>query len=120
MAEYKGKIDVAAGQKFLADHWDTFEKKEAPSERTLCGHVDLSPRGMKGWQEPYGIAGTVQAKVTDAAMAERMSLLAAIGHPCGIDFKAAPHLRLYPQFDWQKDLLRDIESHPWTFFTIAK
>jgi hypothetical protein len=120
MAEYKGKIDVAAGQKFLADHWDTFEKKEAPSERTLCGHVELSPRGMKGWQEPYGIAGTVQAKVTDAAMAERMSLLAAIGHPCGIDFKAAPHLRLYPQFDWQKDLLRDIDSQPWTLFTIAK
>jgi hypothetical protein len=120
MAEYKGKIDVAAGQKFLADHWDTFEKKEAPSERTLCGHVELSPRGMKGWQEPYGIAGTVQAKVADAAMAERMSLLAAIGHPCGIDFKAAPHLRLYPQFDWQKDLLRDIDSQSWTLFTVAK
>jgi hypothetical protein len=53
-------------------------------------------------------------------MAERMSLLAAIGHPCGIDFKAAPHLRLYPQFDWQKDLLRDIDSQPWTLFAIAK
>lgn len=120
MAEYKGKIDVAAGQKFLADHWDSFDKKEAPSERTLCGHVDLSPRGMKGWQEPYGIAGTVQSKVADAAMAERMSLLAAIGHPCGIDFKAAPHLRLHPEFNWQKDLLQDIDSRPWTLFSVAK
>jgi hypothetical protein len=120
MAEYRGKIDVAAGQKFLADHWDTFEEKEAPSERTLCGHVDLSPRGMKGWQDPYGIAGTVQAKVADAAMAERMSLLAAIGHPCGIDFKAAPHLRLHPQFNWQKNLLGDIDSQSWTLFTVAK
>jgi hypothetical protein len=120
MAEYKGKIDVAAGQKFLADHWDTFEKKEAPSERTLCGHVDLSPRGMKGWQEPYGIGGTVQAKVADAAMAERMEFLAALGHPCGMDFKAAPHLRLHPEFNWQKDYLRDLDSHPWTLFTVAK
>jgi len=120
MAEYKGKIDVAAGQKFLADHWDTLEKKEAPSERTLCGHVDLSLRGMKGWQEPYGIAGTVQAKVADAAMAERMSLLAAMGHPCGIDFKAAAHLRLHPEFNWQKGHLRDLDSRPWTLFNIAK
>jgi Phospholipase B len=120
MAEYKGKIDVAAGQKFLADHWDTLEKKEAPSERTLCGHVDLSPRGMKGWQEPYGIAGTVQAKVADAAMAEQMSFLAAMGHPCGVDFKAAAHLRLHPQFNWQKGHLQDLDSRLWTLFTVAK
>ncbi len=120
MAEYKGKVDVAAGQTFLSDHWDTYEKKEAPSERTLCGHVDLSPRGMKGWQEPYGIAGTAQAKVADASMAERMSFMAAMGHPCGIDFKAAAHLRLHPQFSWQKEYLRDLDSRPWTKFTIAK
>jgi hypothetical protein len=120
MVEYKGKIDVAIGQKFLADHWDTFEKKEAPSERTLCGHNDLSPRGMKGWQEPYGPAGVVQAKIADAAMAERMSLLGAIGHSCGMDFKAVPHLRLHPEFNWQKDLLQDIDSHPWTLFSGAK
>jgi hypothetical protein len=62
----------------------------------------------------------VQSKVADAAMAERMSLLAAIGHPCGIDFKAAPHLRLHPEFNWQKDLLQDIDSRPWTLFSVAK
>jgi len=120
MAEHKGRIDVAAGEKFLADHWDTFEKKEAPSERTLCGHNDLSPRGMKGWQEPFGPAGVAQAKIADAGMAERMSFLCAIGHPCGIDFKAAAHLRLHPQFNWQKKLLQDIDSHPWTLFAAAK
>jgi hypothetical protein len=120
MAEHKGRIDVAAGQRFLADHWDTFEKKEAPSERTLCGHNDLSPRGMKGWQEPYGPAGVVQTKIADAAMAERMSLLGAIGHSCGMDFIAVPHLRLHPEFNWQKELLQDIDSHPWTLFSGAK
>ena len=35
-----------------------------PSERSLCGHVDLSPRGMTAWQPPYGVAGTVQNKAT--------------------------------------------------------
>src|SRR5579859_7030386 len=28
MSQNKGKIDVAAAQHFLADHYDTFEKKE--------------------------------------------------------------------------------------------
>ncbi len=45
MAENKGKIDVAAAQKFMADHYDTYLKKDSPSERTLCGHIDLSTRG---------------------------------------------------------------------------
>jgi hypothetical protein len=120
MAEYKGRIDVAAGQKFLSDHHDTFAKKTDPNERTLCGHVDLSPRGVKSWQEPYGPAGAVQAKVSDSAMAERMSLTAAVGHSCGINFKAAEYLAQHPQFNWQKAYLKDLDSHPWTEFSIVR
>ena len=65
-------------------------------------------------------AGAIQAKVTDASMAERMTLVAAMGHSCGISFKAAEHLRAYPQFDWQKDFLRDLDAHPWTEFQAVK
>ncbi len=119
MAEYKGKIDVEAAKRFLADHYDTYEKKENPSERTLCGHYDLSPRPTS-WQPPFGIAGAVQNKVADAVMAERMSFAAAAGHACGIDFKAAEHLRAHPEFNWQKDLLRDMPSRSWTVFEAAK
>jgi hypothetical protein len=120
MAEYKGRIDVAAGQKFLADHYDSFDGMIEPDERTLCGHIDLSPRGAKPWQPEFGPAGAVQAKVSDAAMAERMTLMASMGHSCGIDFNAAGHLRLHPQFKWQKAFLRDMKSHPWTSFSIAR
>ena len=116
MAEYKGKIDVAAAQRFLADHYDTFQKKSEPNERTLCGHVDLSPRGMPSWQPPYGIAGAVQNKVADSAMAERMSLAAAAGHACGIGFRASEHLKAHPEFRWLKEFLRDMPSKPWTTF----
>ncbi|MBE3112082.1 MAG: peptidase C45 [Acidobacteria bacterium] len=116
MAENKGTIDVAAGKRFLADHVDTFQKKVEPNERTLCGHIDLSPRGMMPWMPPYGPAGAVQSKVTDSAGAENMTLQAALGHACGIDFKAAEHLKQHPEFAWQKDILRDLPSHPWTEF----
>jgi hypothetical protein len=119
MAEYKGKIDVAAAERFLADHYDTIEKKDDADERTLCGHVDLSPRGSSPWQPPYGTAGAVQNKVADATMAEHMSLAAAAGHACGLSFKAADYLRKYPAFAWQESSLRDMDAYPWTTFTIA-
>jgi hypothetical protein len=120
MAEYKGKIDVTAGQKFLADHYDAFAKKKEPSERTLCGHIDLSPRGSEPWQPPFGIAGAVQSKVSNAALAERMSFTAAVGHACGIPFRAAEHLRQHPEFAWQKHYLKDLNFYPWTTFSASR
>jgi hypothetical protein len=120
MAENQGKIDVQSAQRFLADHYDTFDKETAPSERTLCGHIELSTRGSKPWQGEYGPAGAVQNKVADATLAARMSFNAAMGHSCGIDFKAAEHLAKHPEFSWEKDVLRDLDSHPWTTFRIAQ
>jgi hypothetical protein len=120
MAENKGKIDLAAAERFEADHFDTYSKKNEPSERTLCGHIDLSSRGSEPWQAPFGIAGTVQNKATTAEMAARMEFQASAGHACGIDFRASEHLREHPEFSWQKDLLRDMDSRPWTSFTVAK
>ncbi len=116
MAENKGKIDSGLAQKFLADHFDTFENKVSPDERTLCGHIEMSPRGSKPWQPEYGPAGAVQAKVSTAAMAERMELSASMGHPCGIHFKAGQHMTKHPEFAWQKPLVRDLDSHAWTVF----
>jgi hypothetical protein len=120
MAENKGKIDLAAAQRFLADHYDTYENKEDADERTLDGHIDLSPRGDEPWQPPFGMAGAVQNKVADASLAAEMSFSAAAGHACGMDFKAAEHVRAHPEFAWQKDLQRDMNAHAWTTFGAAK
>ncbi len=117
MEDNKGRIDVAAGQRFLADHLDTYTGKVNPDERTLCGHVDLSPRGMGNWQPPFGPTGAVQNKVTDAAGAEKMSITAALGHACGMHFKAAEHLSKYPDLAWYKPILRDMPARGWARFT---
>jgi Phospholipase B len=118
MAENKGKIDMAMAQKFLGDHYDTFDKKVEPDERTLCGHIDLSPRGSGTWQPAYGPAGAVQNKGADATMIGKMALSASAGHCCGLVFNAAEHLKKHPEFDWQAPLLRNMPSEPWTMFSI--
>lgn len=114
MRENKGRIDATLARRFLADHYDVVAKKTEPNERTLCGHIDLSPRGMGDWKAPYEPAGAVQNKVADAAMAAKMSYMAASGHACGLSFKARPHLDKYPQFAWQSPLLGDMDARKWT------
>ncbi|MBV9226725.1 MAG: hypothetical protein JOY85_22040 [Acidobacteriaceae bacterium] len=119
MAENKGKIDVELGKKFETDHYDVLTKEIDPNERTICGHIDKSSRGLKGWQDPYGPAGVAEAKVTDSAMAEKLSFVAGMGHPCGVEFHTAEFFRKHKEFSWQKSLLQDVKAHPWTTFEAA-
>ena len=120
LKQNKGRIDVNAAHRFLSDHYDTFDKREEPDERTLCGHIELSSRGSKPWQPKYGPCGTVQNKAADATMLAAMSFTAAMGHACGISFHAAEHLNEHPQFEWEKPILRDLNAYPWTTFTAAR
>ncbi len=114
MAEWKGRIDVKAGQRFLGDAVDSFTGKVDPNERTLCGRIDLSPRGVAAWVPPFGLAGAVQNKVTDGTMAEQMSFTGAIGPQCGPPFRAARHLAKYREYQWARPFLKDMPARPWT------
>jgi Phospholipase B len=123
----KGTIDVEMAEQFLSDHVDRYERTtvdkivDQPNERTLCGHVDHSPRGVKEWGwDAYNPGGAVQGKATDSAMAEKMSFVARAGHPCGADFTAAEFLARHPEFSWQKPLLRDMKAGPWTVFAAGQ
>ena len=122
MTENKGKIDVPSAQKFMADHVDSVTGKTEPSERTLCGHFELSSRssGAGSWQPAYGTAGAAQNKATDTSMVANMEFMAAAGHACGMDFIAAKHLREHPTLAWEKSELRDMKAYPWTLIAAAK
>lgn len=118
MASHKGAIDATAAEHFLADHEDSFLKKEQADQRSLCGHVDTVKEGIPQWDwPPYYPGGAVQGKVTTSDLAEKMSLIAHAGHPCGEDFLAAPFLGAHPEFDYLKPVLRDMKAGPWTVFT---
>jgi len=119
MEEWKGKIDVRAGQRFLSDAVDSVTGKVDPNERTLCGRIDLSPRGIAGWVGPFGLAGAVQNKVVDAAMATDLGFTGAIGPQCGPEFRAARHTAKYPETRWARPFLKDMPARPWTFLQAA-
>jgi Phospholipase B len=111
-------IDAELVKKMEGDTYDSFEKKDAPDERSLCGCVERSARGIPEWDwGKFYPGGTVQAKAIDAAMAEKMQFWAAMGHPCGNDFIAADFLKAHPEYEWMRPILRDLKSYPWTVFT---
>ena len=115
MEANRGKIDTTLAQTFLADHYDTYEKKDHPNHRTLCGHGDQpTPGDPTRDKTPFNPTGAVEGKVMDTHMAETMSFIARIGHPCGKDFKAQAFLDAHPQFNWQSPVLRDMDAGPWS------
>jgi len=117
IAAHKGKIDAESGKRFEADKYDVIEQRDGPTERSLCGTVEDSPRGVPEWDwGPYFPGGTVQAKVADASMIARMQFWGAVGRPCTTDFKADAFLAAHPEYAWAKGLIRDIPSGPWARF----
>jgi hypothetical protein len=118
MAQHKGEIDIELAKGFEGDKVDVIAKADGPNERTLCGAVEDSPRGVPEWNwGAYFPGGTVQAKAMDASMIGRLEMWAAMGRPCAGDFKAEPFLAARPQYAWMKGLLRDMKSEPWTRFS---
>jgi Phospholipase B len=117
MKQYKGQIDVSLAEHFESDHFDAYEDREDPDDRTICGHGENSPAGVAVWDwPPYYPGGAVQGKVFDSKMAADMSMMARRGHPCGADFLAAPFLKAHPQFSWMKPELKDMKAGPWAEF----
>lgn len=120
LPQNKGQIDAALAQKFLADHWDTYEGKEDRNLRGLCGHGETSPTGEPVWGvPPYSPMGAVTAQVADSSMAKSMAFRARAGHPCGEDFIADKFLIDHPEFEWQRPVLKDMKGNPWAEFKVA-
>ncbi|MGA7622160.1 MAG: C45 family peptidase [Candidatus Acidiferrales bacterium] len=115
MAANVGKIDTSLAETFLSDHHDSYTKKTTANRRTLCGHGDVATPGDPSYERrPFNPTGAVQGKVMDGHMAETMSFVARIGHPCGTDFKAQAFLEQHPDYRWEAPALTDMDAGPWT------
>lgn len=121
MEENKGNINAEMGKAFEADHLDASLGSAAANSNVLCGHVDEDPKGLPEFSwAPYFPGGSVQGKVTTAALAKDMKIWARMGHPCGRDFIAAAFFEKHPEYEWQGKFLKDMKSNAWTMFEAKK
>ncbi|MDP8275037.1 MAG: hypothetical protein RAO92_01405, partial [Candidatus Euphemobacter frigidus] len=120
MKEYHGKIDVDTAREILADHYDVYLKKpDNPCSRTIDGHYDLDDRAFMSdpsRPKPYAPHGTLDGKVTDSKLADKMSLWARWGNSSGMPFDAEKFLAEHIQYADLKGYLRSRPEQPWTLF----
>ena len=115
--QYKGRIDAATAQTIEGDSYNELTRAREASRCVLAGRVDTDPKGCPEWDwPPFYPGGTVQGKVTTAALAKDLKFWAHMGNPSGEDFIAAPFFQLHPEFNWQALYLHDMKSNPWTLF----
>jgi len=116
VGQNKGLIDIERAKAFQTDGFDVIARQNAPNERTLCGRVEVSPRGIPEWDwAPFYPGGTIHSKVTDGSLAGRLAFWGQTGHH-GSDFLADPFLKEHPEYEWMRGLLRDLKSGPWSRF----
>lgn len=121
LQQHAGSIDLPSGQNILADNYDVYLRCVNPSSRTICSHYDSDPMFYVSdpnavWNIPYFPGGSVDGKVTTAALARKMGLSARFGRADGIEFNAEEFLRQQPQWQWQQGYLKSRPSQPWTEF----
>jgi hypothetical protein len=115
--QYKGKIDVETGKTIEGDSYNEGTKAREASRCVIAGRVDTDPKGCPEWDwPPFFPGGTVQAKITTAALAKDLKFWAHMGNPNGDDFLAAPFFAAHPQFEWESKYLHDMKAYPWTLF----
>ena len=118
IAEHKGKIDLDLAKTFETDDFDVITQRRGANERTLCGRVEISPRGAPEWDwAPYYPGGTVQSKVIDGTLAGKMTFWGQIGHH-GSDFIADKFLKEHSEYSWLDGLIKDLKCQPWSRFEI--
>ena len=119
--QYKGKIDIETGKTIEGDSYNEFTKAREASRCVIAGRVDTDPKGCPEWDwPPFFPGGTVQAKITTAALAKDLKFWAHMGNPNGDDFLAAPFFAAHPQFEWESKYLHDMKAYPWTLFEAKK
>jgi len=119
--QYKGKIDENTGKIMEGDSYNELTHSKDNNSCVIAGRVDTDPRGVPQWSwKPFFPGGTVQGKITTAALAKDMKLWAHMGNPSGEDFIAAPFFAKHPEYKWESGFLHDMKSYSWTLFEAKK
>ena len=122
MDVYKGKLNIDAAQKIMADHYDVYLNKEIPCSRTCCAHYELDAREYMSDQsrpKPFQPRGALDGNVVDTNMAKAMSFSLRWGNSCGIPFDKNKFCDENRVWDYLRPYLEDRPQQPWTTFSIT-
>lgn len=116
MKEHEGFVDADLAKQFEADQYEQALGEINPGGFVLMARMEITDIP----EIPGAIAprpfGANEGKVVTAELAKNMSFWARMGHPDGSTYQWSEFLEKYPEFDWQKPYLRDLEKNDWSLF----
>ncbi|PSW88310.1 peptidase C45 [Photobacterium angustum] len=119
MHQYNGDINVANGQKMLADNYDVYLNKNVPSSRNICAEYDKDSQPFVSdphavWNVPFQPAGSVDGKIANSNDIKDLTIIARFGRANGQPFNAKSFVDEHQQWAWESGYLHNRPSQPWT------
>jgi hypothetical protein len=108
---YKGKINIENSKKIMADHYDTYLRRNEENGRVICNHSEKDIRNCR--YLPYDLFGCTDGKVVNTEMAKKMRFAGRFGSSCGRPFSIKKHVKDHPEMKKWKPHVRDFESYNW-------
>ena len=108
---YKGKINISNSKQIMADHYDTYLRRDEMNGRVICNHSEKDL--MNCGYSPFDLFGCTDGKVVNTEMAKQMTFWGRFGSSCGRTFSIKDHVRDHPEMNKWKPHVKDVLKYDW-------
>lgn len=108
---YKGKLNITNAKKIMADHYDTYLRRNEMNGRVICNHSESDFR--KCGYYPYDLFGCTDGKVVNTEMAKKLTFQGRFGSACGRKFSIKQHIQDHPEMNKWRPYVKDFVQYHW-------
>jgi len=109
---YKGKINITNAKKIVADHYDSYLRRDEMNGRVICNHSESDYVNCN--YAPYDLFGCTDGKVVNTEMAKKLTFQGRFGSACGRKFSIKQHVHDHPEMKKWRPHVKDFVNYDWT------
>jgi hypothetical protein len=111
--KFYGKIDKNTSKEIISDHYDVFENKIAPNNRSICKHSENPTYMSNSFTKSPSLFGATDGKIVTSSMAKDMKFEARFGSSCGREFNISEFIKENPKLKRWKSYVKNFPSKEW-------
>lgn len=111
--KFYGKINKNTSKEIISDHYDVFQNKIAPNNRSICKHSENSTYMSNNITKSPSLFGATDGKIVTSLMAKDMKFEARFGSSCGREFNISEFVKENPKLKKWRPYLKNFPSKEW-------